>query len=402
MRTLYICYFGLREPLVQTQVLPYLRELSRGGIGVHLLTFESGGNRGWDELEREEWRARLESQGICWRALAYHKWPSLPATMYDIFIGALTAARLVVREQIDVMHARAHIPLAMGLLARLFIGGKLIFDIRGLMADEYVDAGIWQIGSLPYRIVKWLESAGIRYSDRIVVLTEKMRDWLISNDLAHSGKIEVIPCCIDMSRFREVNYGTKRSDKFEVIYAGSVTGLYMLEEMARFFLALRSRIPNAYFRILTTSSSANAAAILKKAGLHDEEFWIGAVNPEDVPAYLLQAHLGISFRKPTFSQIAASPTKIPEYLAAGLLVVSSAGTGDIDRLLNAEQVGVIAQGADDQSLSSCVSQALRLMEAKNLLERCRKVAIRHFDLKRIGGYRYLRMYKQLELPKVKE
>ena len=23
---LYICYFGLREPLVQTQVLPYLRE----------------------------------------------------------------------------------------------------------------------------------------------------------------------------------------------------------------------------------------------------------------------------------------------------------------------------------------------------------------------------------------
>jgi hypothetical protein len=26
-RTLYICYFGVREPLVQTQVLPYLREI---------------------------------------------------------------------------------------------------------------------------------------------------------------------------------------------------------------------------------------------------------------------------------------------------------------------------------------------------------------------------------------
>jgi len=31
MRTLYLCYFGLREPLVQTQVLPYLRQLSRSG-----------------------------------------------------------------------------------------------------------------------------------------------------------------------------------------------------------------------------------------------------------------------------------------------------------------------------------------------------------------------------------
>ena len=37
MRTLYICYFGLREPLVQTQVLPYLRELVRDGVGVYLL-----------------------------------------------------------------------------------------------------------------------------------------------------------------------------------------------------------------------------------------------------------------------------------------------------------------------------------------------------------------------------
>jgi len=32
-KTLYICYFGLREPLVQTQVLPYLREIGKGGVG---------------------------------------------------------------------------------------------------------------------------------------------------------------------------------------------------------------------------------------------------------------------------------------------------------------------------------------------------------------------------------
>lgn len=28
IRTLYICYFGVREPLVRTRVLPYLRELA--------------------------------------------------------------------------------------------------------------------------------------------------------------------------------------------------------------------------------------------------------------------------------------------------------------------------------------------------------------------------------------
>ena len=40
VHSLYICYFGLREPLVQTQVLPYLRELVAGGVKMSLLTFE--------------------------------------------------------------------------------------------------------------------------------------------------------------------------------------------------------------------------------------------------------------------------------------------------------------------------------------------------------------------------
>ena len=33
MRTLYLCYFGLCEPLVQTQVLPICASSSRGGVG---------------------------------------------------------------------------------------------------------------------------------------------------------------------------------------------------------------------------------------------------------------------------------------------------------------------------------------------------------------------------------
>ena len=40
MNTLYICYFGLREPLVQSQVVPYLRELAASEIQPTLLTFE--------------------------------------------------------------------------------------------------------------------------------------------------------------------------------------------------------------------------------------------------------------------------------------------------------------------------------------------------------------------------
>src|ERR1051326_9263552 len=50
-KSLYICYFGLREPLVQTQVLPYLRELAKSGVAIFLLTFEP---ERWDDAQMRD------------------------------------------------------------------------------------------------------------------------------------------------------------------------------------------------------------------------------------------------------------------------------------------------------------------------------------------------------------
>ena len=97
MRTLYLCYFGLREPLVQTQVLPYLRKISSGGIEVSLLTFEPSQRRMWPPEDMQQWRVRLRADGIRWFSLPYHKRPSLPATLYDIAAGGWMASRVVRR-----------------------------------------------------------------------------------------------------------------------------------------------------------------------------------------------------------------------------------------------------------------------------------------------------------------
>ncbi|HYG08824.1 MAG TPA: glycosyltransferase, partial [Pyrinomonadaceae bacterium] len=135
LKTLYLCYFGLREPLVQTQVLPYLRELRRGGIEVHLVTFEPNRRAAWSREDERVWRERLEGDGIRWHALAYHKSPSVLVTPYDILQGAWTAARLARAHRIDVLHARGHLPMAMALLARRWCDARLLFDIRGLLAE---------------------------------------------------------------------------------------------------------------------------------------------------------------------------------------------------------------------------------------------------------------------------
>jgi glycosyltransferase involved in cell wall biosynthesis len=424
MRTLYICYFGLREPLVQTQVLPYLRELSGAGVGVRLLTFEPDMRRRWPARELEAERSRLAADGVEWFCLPYHSRPSVPATAYDILRGAWFAGRMARREGLDALHARAHVPAAMALLSRLLwrAPARFVFDIRGLMAEEYADAGVWSEASLPYRAVKRLERAAVRRADQVVVLTRRMRDWLVGEGLAGAGKITVIPCCVDFSRYgvtgeevaargdgaaapedeksaaaiegREMS-AAGSGDRFEVVYAGSVTGLYMLEEMGRFFAELRAQEPRAFLRILTTSPREPAAEVLRRAGLSDEDFRVGGVSAAEVPDYLRRARLGLSFRKATFSQIAASPTKIPEYLAAGLPVVSNSGIGDTDQLLESERVGVLVREFRREEYARAAREALRLAAEPGVRERSTAAARRHFDLGAVGGALYAEVYRRL-------
>src|ERR1044071_9650824 len=100
VHTLYVCYFGLREPLVQTQVLPYLRELRSDQVRVSLLTFESHFSERSD-TEIKNQKQQLEAEGITWHALAYHKSPSLPATLFDVTAGARKIMQIMKREDVS-------------------------------------------------------------------------------------------------------------------------------------------------------------------------------------------------------------------------------------------------------------------------------------------------------------
>ena len=395
LRTLYICYFGIRQPLVQTQVLPYLRQLANAGIDVNLLTFEPNLSEEWDPSQLKAQQAQLANEGIRWFYLPYHKSPSLPATLFDIFAGARLVVKLVREHNINVLHARAHVPMAMALMARHFARVKLIFDIRGLMAEEYADAGIWKEQSLPFRLVKRLERAGIQRADQIVVLTERLREWIFANKLKASEQINVIPCCVDFDRFAGVEHLQSRTDRFEVVYAGSLLGLYLVEEMGRFFNAVKAERPDAFLRILSVSPPGPGIDALKRAGLRDDDFEIISVPPDEVPKYLSGARLGVSFRKSSFAQIAASPTKVPEYLAVGIPSVCNSGIGDMDELLERERVGVVLQGFDDSSYRAAAVEAIQLAENAGIRQNARNVAHQYFDLDSVGGQRYFDVYQKL-------
>src|SRR5438445_7943875 len=223
-KTLYVCYFGLREPLVQTQVIPYLLEIIKDGVEVTLLTFEPDLKQKWTREQIAIERKKLAEKGIKWICLAYHKRLSVVATAYDVFRGTWLIRRMIGRDRIDILHGRVHIPTLMGAIARKFSRRKpkLLFDIRGFFPEEYTDAGVWPADGWIYRAAKRAEKWLLRVSDGFIVLTEKAREILFPDSL-ESGfdklgrPVEVIPCCVDFqSRFAVEGEIIRESERKEL------------------------------------------------------------------------------------------------------------------------------------------------------------------------------------------
>ena len=421
----------MREPLVQTQVLPYLRELRKGGKGeefkgekegetrgrgdagtvggesfvpieVSLLTFEPQ-REGKDLKEFERVRAEMAAEGIEWDWLPYHKRPSAVATAWDIFRGAFYIWRRIGR--FDVLHGRVHVPTLMGALARKFSRRKpkLLFDIRGFMPEEYTDAGIWPEGGLLYRGAKRVERWLMKEADAFVVLTEKARE-IFFPESKESGfdklgrPVEVIPCCVDLEKrfsgdrealrqeFREkLGIGGRKV----IVHIGALGGLYLTKEMAEMLAVFREKDPTIFALFLTQSDPKLIETELHARGFGASDYFVGRARPDEIEGYLCASDVGLSVVKASYSTASRSPTKIPEYLACGLPILANTGVGDVDLLIQTYNVGALIENFDSESYTAAFDNIEGLGD---ISRHCREVAEKEFDLRLVGGVRYRRLY----------
>lgn len=394
LRSLYICYLSLDDPLVETQVVAYLEGLAGRGHTIHLLTFETSRDR----AGRRRRRHALAARGIHWHSLRYHKRPSLPATLFDVVSGSFVALWLVVRHGLDAVHARSHVPAAMALTVKGLARRSLIFDIRGLMAEEYVDAGRWPADGLAFRITKRVERAAIARAQAMVVLTERVRDELFGG--SPDERLVVIPCCVDLSRFGEaetVRDATRDrlglGDRPVLVYVGKFGGWYLEGAMADFFAVARRRITGLHFLVLTQADPAQVTEELERHRIGADEYTVTRCEPADVPRFLAASDLAISFIAPVFSKISSSPTKIGEYLGAGLPIVATRGIGDLDALLSDPVVAVFVDEISADAYEKAASAAAQIMSVNAGAAKRREIAQTSLDLDQVGIPRYDRLYR---------
>lgn len=401
-KILYISYDGMTDPLGQSQVIPYLRELTKLGFQFTLLSVEKK-----DRMAKngEHVKQVLASAGIKWETLPFTSTPPVLSKLYDQIKLNTKASQLHKRDKYDLIHCRSYVAAEAGLKLFKRFNVPFLFDMRGFWVDERVDSGLWKqnnpLYKWFYKIYKRKENVYFAKSTHIISLTNKGKEELVKNYQVVADKISVIPCCADLQHFdyRSITEEKKQeirnqlsidSSKKVLTYLGSLGGWYMTNEMLDFFAVMKVRIPEAIFLFITHDKPAEIIKIAADRGISTEYIRVQAAARNDVPLYLSISDWSIFFIKDVYSKKASSPTKQGEIMAMGIPIVCN-DIGDTGYIINKSASGVLCNNFTNAEYSELVKV---LQEKEFNKNKIRGAAIDFFDLSQ-GVLMYKNVYKQI-------
>ena len=392
----------MSDPLGQSQVIPYLRGLTKQGYRFTIISFEKPERF---KEGKEQLQTLLSDSGIHWVPLTYHKQPPVLSTLYDIYALRKKAYKLHRKEDFQIVHCRSYIPALIGMAMKQAFGSKFIFDMRGFWADERVEGGLWNLKNPVYKIIyqyfKRKEKQLLSMADYTITLTHKAKDIIhrwegIKNQPI---PIQVIPCCVDMELFdpSKVDESAKKAlrkklnippDAFVLSYLGSLGTWYMVEDMLRFYKTLQQSRANAYFLFVTKDAPEEIRQLCTKHAIDTDRVVVTPAARQEVPLYLSLSSWSIFFIKPVFSKQASSATKMGEIMSMGIPFITNRGIGDNNTLMEEAKIGILTTLGE-------YSEAVEAMKNFRFpAEKIRTVAIEHFSLQK-GVAAYSKVYQRL-------
>ena len=168
-----------------------------------------------------------------------------------------------------------------------------------------------------------------------------------------------------------------------------------MKELVSFFVAARSVDGRYFLQVWTQGDASVIVRELQAQGVPSEVYAVGFAAQRDVPRLIQAADAGLSFIRHGPSTRSRSPTKVGEYLAAGLPVVSTAGIGDCDKILNGTGLGLIVRSHDHAEYCRAAEALTRLLNDRDTATRCRTFAAEQLSIEQVAGPRYAAIYRRL-------
>ncbi len=371
-KILFISYDGMTDPLGQSQVIPYLSNLTKFGYTFIILSCDKPARYA---ANKEYVEGLIAPFPIKWVSVKYHKRPPVLSSLFDFYILKKKATQLHHLHKFDMVHTRPGLPTLVALHLKEKYGLKFLNDIRGFWADERVDGGMWNLKNpvfkILYKFFKQHELDCLVKEDYAICLTNKGRDELLGRkDIPGQPiPIEVIPCSVDTELFDQNKIDQSLKTKFKaelnitdadfiVSYLGSIGGWYLTDEMIRFCKMVSEKIPAAKFLFISPDSHATIAGIAAKYELEADKLIVKQAKRNEVPVLLSFSKYSLFFIKPCYSKIASSPTKHGEIMAMGIPVITNSGVGDVAEIVTKYNAGFIVDGFSNHAFETVINKVI--------------------------------------------
>lgn len=243
------------------------------------------------------------------------------------------------RSRAAIVHARG---IRAGAVCASVRDLPVVLDVRG---DAVAEARL-QAGQLSRRrasnLLRWSvreTERAFERADAFIVVSDAMADWLEGGWGSGGRTVSVMSCPVDVDAFR-LN-AESRSERLKVCYLGGLQAYQGPKLVADAFARLADADESLDFWVLTGDDAGPLREALAERGLTAT---VESLEFPLVAQRLCEADVGIVPREPNDVNTVSCPTKIGEYLSAGLPVLISRCVGGWPSLLSTAGVGGALDG----------------------------------------------------------
>lgn len=280
---------------------------------------------------------------------------------FVIFLRTLIAVgRMNIKP--DIIYMRHNLYNAGYYIAKIY-QIPIIIEVNGIVVDEMT---IWKKrNSILLRIIDKIERLNLPRADRIIVVTEKLKEVLHHDYMIPLNKLIVLNNGANINLFKPIdrrdalNILKLDPNKKYVCFVGSLSPHQGVEFLIKCAPLILERNPVTYFLIVGGGNLGPALKNLtKQLNIADRFIFTGAVRYETVNIFINASELCVApYVKNRNEKIGSSPLKLCEYLACGKPVIASNIAGLSD-LLEESHAGIVVSPENPQELAAAICELL--------------------------------------------
>ena len=317
-KVIFFSYDGFFDPLGQSQIKPYVYYLSKKNYSITLISYEK--NFISDNMKKilDEHIKLNFRRGIIGKFL-------------NIIFGIYYLRKTSLKIKPDLVHLRGFIPAFIFYLSFLKI--KYLYDFRSFAVGEHVDTGNLKEGSITHRLFKYVDKKLIQNSSGIIVLEKYAKNLLYQTYKVPKVPIKIIRTCTDQSLYKfKKNYEYTVNKKIKFVSLGGAIPPYRSDLMLKVTKSLIDLGLNVSIDFINKSDHKHILHNARKIGFPDNCLKIYTLDHNQISYHLNNFDFGLIFYDSTKWRRVCSPTKLGEFLSAGLPIISLEGIDIVDEL----------------------------------------------------------------------